>query len=167
MAEHKRKVEIVYPTVRCEDAPVPPALPVQIVNAVSRQRWSNLGGRQQLLERTTCVQLSGKWTLWVLEQIHITSQSRVCSFNGLMDQTSLTLGSGFSHTIRMRPSHSMSSRGGCLLHLILLQWPMKKSRRTHASAWRTLPFATVDILASCSIPTLSSQKNSPHSSVAG
>ena len=27
-AEHKRKVEIQYPTVSCEDAPVPPALPV-------------------------------------------------------------------------------------------------------------------------------------------
>ena len=133
----------------------------QIVNVIFRQRWSNLGGRLQPVEPTTCVQLSGKWTLWVPEEVHITLQSRVCSFNGLMDQTSLTLRSGFSHMIRMRQSHSMSSRGGCLHHLILLQWQMKKSRQQHASARRTLPFATVDILA-----TLSSLKNSLHSSVA-
>ena len=128
---------------------------------------TNLGGRLQPVERITCVQLSGKWILWVPEEIHITSQSRVYSFNGLMDQTSLTLGFGFSHMIRMGQRHSMSSRGGCLLHLILLQWPMKKSRRQHASAWRTLPFATVDILASCSIPTFSSLKNSLHSYIVG
>ena len=167
MAERKCKVEIQYPTVSCEDAPVPLALHVPIVNAVFRQRWSNLGGRLQPVDRTTCVQLSGKWTLWVPEEVHITLQSRVCSFNGLMDQTSLTLRSGFSHMIRMRQSHSMSSRGGCLHHLILLQWQMKKSRRLHASVWKILSFATADILRSCSIPTLSSLKISLHSSVAG
>ena len=69
----------------------------QIVNVVFRQRWNNLGGRLQPIEPTTCVQLSGKYTPWVPEEIHITSQSCVCSFNGLIDQTSLTLVSGFSH----------------------------------------------------------------------
>ena len=167
MAERKRKVEIRYPTVSCEDAPVPPALPVPncecgIPAEVKQSRWLTTAGRAYYM-----CSVSGKCTPWVPEEIHITGQSCVCSFNGLMDQTSLTLGFGFSHMIRMRQSHSMNSRGGCLLHLILLQWPMKKSKRQRASAWRTLPFATVDILPSCSIPTLSSLKNSLHSSVAG
>ena len=50
MAEHKRKVEIQYPTVRCEDAPVPPALSVPncecgIPAEVKQSRWPTTAGR--------------------------------------------------------------------------------------------------------------------------
>lgn len=50
MAEHKRKVEIVYPTVSCEDAPVPPALPVPncecgIPAEVKQSRWPTTAAR--------------------------------------------------------------------------------------------------------------------------
>src|SRR6185312_9660099 len=50
MAEHKRKIEIQYPTVRCEDAPVPPALPVPncecgIPAEVKQSRWRTTAAR--------------------------------------------------------------------------------------------------------------------------
>jgi len=50
MAERKRKVEIQYPTVRCEDAPVPPALPVPncecgIPAEVKQSRWPTTAAR--------------------------------------------------------------------------------------------------------------------------
>ena len=50
MAERKRKVEIQYPTARCEDALVPPALPVpncecDISAEVKQSRWPTTAGR--------------------------------------------------------------------------------------------------------------------------
>ena len=50
MAERKCKVKIVYPTVRCEDAPVPPALPVPkcecgIPAEVKQSRWPTTAAR--------------------------------------------------------------------------------------------------------------------------
>ena len=50
MAECKCKVEIVYPAVRCEDAPVPPALPVPncecgIPAEVKQSRWPTTAAR--------------------------------------------------------------------------------------------------------------------------
>ena len=50
MAERKRKVEIRYPIVSCEDAPVPPALPIpncecDISAEVKQSRWPTTAGR--------------------------------------------------------------------------------------------------------------------------
>ena len=50
MAEHKCKVEIQYPTIKCEDAPVPPALPVPncecgIPAEVKQSRWPTTAAR--------------------------------------------------------------------------------------------------------------------------
>ena len=50
MAERKRKVEIKYHTIKCEDAPVPPALPVPncecgIPAEVKQSRWPTTAAR--------------------------------------------------------------------------------------------------------------------------
>ena len=63
MAECKCKVKIVYPTVRCEDAPVPPALPVPKCECGIPAEVKQSRGRLQLLERTAYVLLRRKCTL--------------------------------------------------------------------------------------------------------
>ena len=64
MAERKHKVEIVYPTVRCEDASVPPALPVPkcecgIPAEVKQSRWPTTAARAYYM-------CSVKWEMYTV-----------------------------------------------------------------------------------------------------